>query len=360
MADDQDRDSKTEEATPQRLRKAAEDGQFGYSSELVSGLMLTVAAAMAIGFGGLFFASLAGLIKFRLTYFEPMIVDSRQLVPAFIDDLFSFGLLILGLILPVMLAAAVCGVLQTNFNVSMKPLELKWDKLSVRKGFGRIFSGRSVARGVFAILKVCLILLLTILVARSRRDQITFAGFSSYYAMMVTLGQILAYTSLVVGACMLILGVMDLAYQRYKHLRDLRMSIQDVKDEQKDTEGDPLIRARVKRLQAELGKKRMLADVTDATAVVTNPTHYAVAIKYDRATMDAPIVVAKGADHLAKKIIEIAKLNDVPVVERKPVARFLFANVDIGRAVPIEIYQAVAEILNFVNRMRGNRSPYHR
>ena len=132
------------------------------------------------------------------------------------------------------------------------------------------------------------------------------------------------------------------------------MSVRDIKDEHKTTEGDPLIRARVRKLQAEMSRKRMLADVPKANVVITNPTHLAVALRYDRYSMDAPVVLAKGADFLAKKIIKTAKENGITVVERKPVARFLYSHVEIGQPIPLELYQAVAEILNFVNRLRSN------
>ena len=128
------------------------------------------------------------------------------------------------------------------------------------------------------------------------------------------------------------------------------MSVRDIKDEHKNTEGDPLIKARLKRLQNEMGRQRMMQDVATSTVVVTNPTHFAIALKYENSSMIAPKVVAKGADHLAKNIIKVAKENGVPVVERKPIARFLYFNVQIDQVIPPELYAAVAEILNFVNR----------
>ena len=129
------------------------------------------------------------------------------------------------------------------------------------------------------------------------------------------------------------------------------MTMQEIRDEHKETEGDPQIKARMRKMQNEMKKNRMLDDVSKATVVVTNPTHFAVALRYDPSESDAPIVLAKGADHLAKRIIELAKKNSVPVVERKPVARFLFANVEVGQKIPGELFQAVAEILNFIKRL---------
>ena len=171
--------------------------------------------------------------------------------------------------------------------------------------------------------------------------------------MLFFLCAILMTASFAVAAMMVVVGIVDLAFQKWKHLQELKMSLRDIKDEHKESEGDPMVRARLKRLRAEMSRTRMLADVPRASVVITNPTHFAVAIEYDPEKMEAPIVLAKGADHLAKKIIEIAKENDVAVVERKPVARFLYANVEIGQTIPVELYQAVAEILNFVNRVKA-------
>ncbi|NND96224.1 MAG: EscU/YscU/HrcU family type III secretion system export apparatus switch protein [Pirellulaceae bacterium] len=353
MAENQDRDQRTEDATPQRIRKAAEDGQLGFSAEFIAGIILSTAAAIALAFGRSFFESIADAMTHRFTYFEPMIDDPRMLISAIIADTTLFGIACLAFVGPVAVVAGMSGFLQTNFNISYKPLELDWNKLSVKSGVGRIFSSKSAVRGGLSIIKAAIIVGIIYLIARSRQDQIALAGFGSFRDLMFSLCEILLFASVAISAMMLVVGMIDLAYQKWKHLQDIRMSLQDIKDEHKESEGDPLIRARVKRLQSEMGRKRMLADVPKATAVVTNPTHFAVAIQYDRESMEAPIVLAKGADHLAKKIIAIAKENGVPVVERKPVARFLFANVNVGNAIPFEIYQAVAEILNFVNRMRS-------
>ncbi|MCC9601995.1 flagellar biosynthesis protein FlhB [Stieleria sp. JC731] len=349
----QEKDQKTEDATPQRLQKAREDGQIGFSSELVSGVML----AMATGFfwfaGAWFIETITGVISRRLTSFELVLTDPRMLIRVIIEETLTIGTAVLALILPVAAIAAASGLLQTNFNLSTKPLELKLDKLSVIEGFKKMFSSRSAVRGALSIAKAAVIVAISIFVGWGRIGEITSAGLSSSDEMLHYLGALLIHTSLAIAATIAVISLADLGFQKWKHLQDMKMSRQDLKDEQKMTEGDPMVRARIKQLQAEMGRKRMLADVPKADVVVTNPTHFAVALKYDRKTMDAPIVVAKGADHLAKKIIQIAKENGVAVVERKPVARFLYKNVEIGKMIPFELYQAVAEILNFVNKMRS-------
>lgn len=350
---EQDRDQRTEDATPQRILKARQDGQVAVSADFLGGVILATCALLFWGIGEFFFGRIGNTIAFRITEVDPMIVDPRMLVAALIADVQSIGMVCLAIVAPLATIAVLVGVLQTNFNVSLKPLNLDWKKLSVVSGFGRIFSSKSVVRGGLSVAKAAAILLIAYLLARSRMDEISVSGFGSFRDLMYVMCQFLLSAGIAIGVMMLVVGVIDLAFQKWKHLQDLKMSIRDIKDEHKESDGDPQVKARLRQLRAELSRKRMLSDVPKASVVITNPTHFAVAIQYDPKTMDAPIVLAKGADFLAKKIIDIAKENDVAVVERKPVARFLYANAEVGSQIPIELYQAVAEILNFVNKVRA-------
>lgn len=355
MADEnQDRDQRTEEATPQRILKARGDGQVGYSTEFVGGVVLMTGVLFFWGFGTSFFGSITSALSYRISDFETVVVDPRMLVGALVSDTQKFAMACVALLVPLVFLAGLCGLLQTNFNFSTKPLQLDWNKLSVKSGFGRIFSSKSAVRGGFAFLKAAIIICIAYYIARSRLDHIAVSGFGTFRDMMFSLGDILLLAAIAFAAMMLTVGLVDFGFQKWKHLQDLKMSIRDIKDENKASEGDPQIRARVKKLQAEMGRKRMLSGVPEASVVITNPTHFAVAIKYDRETMEAPVVIAKGADFLAKKIIEIAKENEVMVVERKPVARFLYFNASVGSPIPFELYQAVAEVLNFVQRVRAS------
>ncbi|QDT11177.1 EscU/YscU/HrcU family type III secretion system export apparatus switch protein [Planctomycetes bacterium K23_9] len=353
MAGDQDRDQRTEDATPQRIAKAREDGQVGFSADFMSGIVIATGVLMFWTMGGTFFQAICDAITNRMTDFEAMLVDPRMMIPAFMGDAGAIGIACGAVLLPIGMVAGVSGLMQTSFNLSMKPMELKLDKMSVKSGFGRIFSTKSLVKGAQSIAKASIIIYIVYFIANSKSDEIGLAGFGSFRDLMFLMCEILMYASAAIAAMMLVLGIIDLGYQKYKHLQDLQMSMQDIKDEHKESDGDPMIKARIRRLQMEMGRKRMLDDVPQASVVITNPTHFAVAVHYDRDTMQAPVVLAKGADHLARKIIAIAKENGVEVIERKPVARFLYANVDIGGAIPAELYAAVAEILNFVNRLRA-------
>ena len=357
MAEQQDRDQRTEQATPTRIRKAYEEGQIGFSSELVGSVMLLTGVVFFWSVGYWFFGQIGQSIVDRVTFFHPMIEDPRMIALAISKDTQRIGIACLALMIPLFFVALLGGALQTNFNISFKPLNLKWDKLSVPAGFKKIFSSSSVVRGALTIAKAALIVLIIFLVGRSQLESMATAGDSTFQDLMFEMCWMLLYVSLAIAATMSIVGIVDLAFQKWKHLQDLKMSIKDIRDEHKDQEGDPMLKARLKKLQGEVSRGRsIIEEVPKADAIIRNPTHFAIAIKYDRETMQAPIVLAKGKDLLAKKIIEIAEAHEIPVVERKPVARFLYFNVEIGNPIPIELYQAVAEILNYVNRLKNQRS----
>ena len=347
---EQDRDQRTEQATPQRIRRAFEEGQVGISSELLGSVAFATGVVFFLLAGAWFFSQIVNSFRDREIMFQHAIVYPESLRRIIQHDMIRMGKAVLAMIVPVFLITALVGGLQTNFNISFKPLELKWDKINISKGFEKIFSMRSAVKGIMAVVKVTAILLIAILFASSQFETILYSGTFSIEDMVFKLGLILLYLSLAAAATITLIGVADMAFQKWKHMQDLRMSIRDIRDEQKDSEGDPQIKARLKRLQNEMGRQRMMQDVATSTVVVTNPTHFAVALKYENKSMLAPKVVAKGADHLAKRIIEVAKENGVPVVERKPVARFLYFNVQIDQMIPPELYTAVAEVLNFVNR----------
>lgn len=355
MADyqDQERDQKTEQATPQRLRKAREEGQIGFSSELLGGVIVLTCVLFFWLAGSWFFGTVRNSIADRLTWFDLPIESPTMLVKILSAETLRIGGAVLGLLIPLVLVAAASGLLQTNFNVSTKPLELRSDKLSPVAGFKRIFSSRSVVRGTLSIAKATLIIAVALIVSYNQINDILNSGLGSTAQLLSFLATMVLYCSLAIAGTMGVIGLIDLAFQKWKHLQDMRMSRRDLKEENKSTEGDPLIRARIKQIQAEMGRQRMLNKVPEASVVITNPTHFAVALKFDPENMDAPIVIAKGADHLAQKIIEIAKENRVAVVQRKPVARFLYRHVELNQPIPYDLYQAVAEILNFVYQSRS-------
>ena len=351
MSDDQTQDQKTEQPTQRKLEKATSEGQIAFSTELIGGLAMLVGMTFFLFMGTWFFESIKDSIRERLLFMEPMISYPESILIAIRHDVTRAGVACMALMLPLVAVILLVGFLQTGFNLTTKPLTLDLSKVQPDKGFKRIFSTRSLNKGAVAIAKSSAIAVAVYFLTMAKVGEIISSGNSNFAHVLGVGTDLILAVGFLSAALMVIVGVIDFGFQKWKHNQEMMMTMQEIRDEHKETEGDPQIKARMRKMQNEMKKNRMLDGVSKATVVVTNPTHFAVALRYDPSESDAPIVLAKGADHLAKRIIELAKKNAVPVVERKPVARFLFANVEVGQKIPGELFQAVAEILNFIKRL---------
>jgi flagellar biosynthetic protein FlhB len=349
--DEQTRDQRTEAPTPRRWQRALDEGQITISNELVGGSILLAGTLYFWVLGGWFFGSLADACRQRLTHFDPMIWQEHSLLPAIRSNVSQIGMVCVALLVPTYLAAVLAGTLQTRFNISFKPLGIQWNRIQLANGWRRIISWSGLVRGGLAVCKACAILVVAYYLVTNQIHSVIGSGQASIENAVIVGGQLTLQVALAIAAMIVLIGLVDLGFQKWRQFQDLKMSTQEVRDENKETEGDPLIRARVRRLRNEFGRQMMLQNVAHAKVVVTNPTHYAVALRYEPGETVAPVVVAKGRDHMAKRIIDLAKRNNVAVVERKSVARFLYANVKVGQMIPVELYQAVAEILNFIKRL---------
>ncbi len=349
---DQDQDSRTEAPTPRRLERAFEEGQIAFSSDFVAGLLLLAGVLFFMVYGRQFLEQLKLLLRYRLTYFQTAIDNPEALPGIILESVLGLVAIVLGLMVPLAAVSLLGSGLQTRFNITFKTLEMKWEKLDPVKGFQRLFSMRAVVRGLSAVLKTIFVATVTYWVIRSRIPETVLTGFMPLESAFTQATSLFLAVAIAISAALMLIGIADLGWEKWRHLQDLRMSKQDIKEEAKQDEGDPLVKARMRRLASELTKQTIAREVPQATVVVTNPTHFAVALKFDRGSMQAPTVVAKGADHLAKRIIQVAKESGVAVVERKAVARFLYFNVKVGKSIPFELYMAVAEIINFVNRQK--------
>lgn len=341
-----DKDQKQFEPTQQRLDQAREKGQIAYSTELIQGAMLLTGAVMlwfGSGLGdGMRTAMSSGLRDLRT---DLTVADMPVLV---LELTLQFGTTIGALLAVLFVMAAFLGFMQTGGGIASEALEPQWNRLSPMKGLQKIFSSRSIVRALLSFLKILGVLGITYWVASGKISLFLSAGGmrlseSTGHAWDTTVAVAMA-----VAGAMTLLGAGDFLYQRWKHNDDLKMTQQEMKEEHKQQAGDPMIKARLRKLQRERANARMIQDVPEATVVVTNPTHFAVALKYDRTTMTAPKVVAKGVDAFALRIRRVAEENDVPILERKPIARALYATVEVGDEIPAELYHAVAEILSAV------------
>ena len=349
--------NKTEPATPKRKEDARKDGQVAVSRDvstaavLVGGIGL-LAATLPVGLQRMTEMTRQGLtLSFPVEFYTEMSVDHVYSI------IIQTGMTVFALSLPVVVGIVLMGsgasLLQTGLLWRSTALKLDFSRINPGKGLKRLVSLRSVMELIKGLLKIAIIAGVGLWMVRY--DILRIPGLIQFEmgAVLQVAGSLAFKIGLAVSGAIAGLAVLDYFYQRYEWERSLRMSKEEIKEEHKAAEGDPLIKSRVRTAQRELMKKRMLAAVKTADVVITNPTHLAVALKYDTGTMAAPVVVAKGAGLIAERIRELARHHSVPVVENKFVARTLFKLVDIGKEIPNDLYRAVAEILAFVYRARG-------
>lgn len=346
---------KTEEATPKKLSDARKEGQVAKSQELSTAVMLLalfVILKAAVGYIGNRF-----LRCYLDTYQAIDVYSVEDFTPSMASAFLRDGLVeVLLICLPVfavaVAAAFAVSIAQVKWEVTAKPLKPKFDKFNPLKGFKRIFSKDKIVELVKAVIKIALIFYL----AYSDLEEAAGAVVSLYdfglEQAVIYIGNFVINLGIKISAVYLVVGLADYIYQKFKFKRDLRMSKQEVKDEYKKQEGDPQVKGRIKSKMREVSQRRMMQKLPEADVVITNPTHFACAIKYDKEVAEAPVLIAKGADYVAQKIKDAAKEYNIPIVENKPLARMLYYNVDLDSEIPQELYQMTAEVLAYVYRLK--------
>lgn len=347
---------KTEPATSKKLNDIRKEGQVAKSKELITAVSLM---------------SLFIILKIYLSKLGTGLIDVYTQVynsiSKVVDDSYN-GLPIrtagsvmqqviidmIKLVIPILLVAIVIAVLgnmlQQKWMVTAKPLQPKFSKISPISGFKRMFSVRQLVELIKSIAMISIIMIVVYNTVKSKMNiLLTFYDVGLNTALS-TIGSIIIDLGIKISAVFLIVGFADLFYQRIKFKNDNMMTKQEIKDEFKNTEGDPQVKGQIKRRMQEVSRRRMMQQLPEADVVITNPTHFAVALKYEPDAGKAPVVIAKGADYLAFQIKDKAKEYNIAIVENKPLARILYHNIDIGMEIPPELYQAVAEILAVVMR----------
>lgn len=349
MADDLG--ERTEQPTSKRLEETRGRGQVAKSTDLSAALELIGATILLAVFGALLVETLGGIMR---QVFEHGWRPGGPDLPSIPDFLGSVTIRAAQAALPflgaMVLIAWLTQVSQTGLLLTTYPLQPKLERLDPIKGVGRLFARRNLVKTLTNSVKLVVVAAVSYLVLRRRLDDIALLPTLPFLGVVRAMFELLVELASWLLAILLVIGVIDYLYQRWQHTQDLRMTRQQVQDERKSMEGDPQIKGRRLRMARQIALQRAGTQVPHATVVVTNPTHFSVAIRYDPDTMRAPRVVAKGVDFLALRIRQIATLHEVPIVERPPLARGLYYGVDEGREIPPEFYQAVAEVLAFVYR----------
>ena len=350
---------KTEPATQKKLEDARKEGKVAKSRDLTQGidlLILFLLIKVFIGYVGDRFNNLFNSTLGRMAEFVSVNqkeVSTQAFATVVNNAILEMFLIIWPFLVFGFAITFLITVYQVGWKVSSKAMEPKLSKMNPINGFKRIFSKDSLFELAKSIIKVGLIAYIAYTSIKDEANSLFILYEISLNQAVALVGKIVLDVGIKISAIFVVIGVVDYFYQKWKFGEDMKMTKQEVKDEYKNTEGDPQIKGRIRQKMREVSQKRMMQDVPKADVVITNPTHFAVAIKYDAELGKAPIVVAKGEDFLAQKIKEIARENGVEIVENKPLARTLYANVEIGQEIPPELYQAVAEVLAMVYQMKN-------
>lgn len=344
---------KTEKATPKKKEDARKKGQVAKSQDLSPSIALTAFFFLLIMLGSQMLATFQNIMRESLTTYISWQVNEENL-KVMVMQLAYEAFKIVGPVLAVsLLVAFAVNYMQVGWLLSTEPLQVKLEKLNPIEGAKRIFSLRSLVELLKSLLKISAGIYVAYSILWNSKEQVVQLSLKS-------LGTVLSYTAgevaklgIYLGLLLFVLAVLDYAYQRYEHEKNLRMSKQDLKDEHKQAEGDPLIKGKIRERQRSMAIRRMMQELPKADVIITNPTHFAVAIRYDASAMSAPTVVAKGQDYLALKIREVAKKHRIVTMENKPLARALYSQVEIGQQIPEELFKAVAEVLAYVYKLQG-------
>ena len=344
---------KSHEATPHRRQQAREQGQVAKSQDLSSSLLLLGALLGMLFLGGAVVDLLGGMSQEHLGGQAWLTADKDFVVNKLHNIIWSLARVMLPVFGVMFVVAVLSNLLQFGFLFLPQKLALDPSRISPLKGFGRIFSLGNFVRLGFGVFKIAVIMAVAFWSLWDQRDQIMVLGALTVSQIATFVVSITIWTCIKIGVALLVLAIMDFVFQRWKHERDMRMTAQEMREEMKTLQGDPQVIARRRAVQRQLILNRLSSAVPEADVVVTNPTELAVALKYDPDTMPAPVVVAKGAGVIAQRIRRLALENGIPIVERKPLAQFLYANIDVNQSVPTEQYAAVAEVLRYVYELKG-------
>lgn len=356
MAENEDGQEKSEDATPRRREEAAKKGQVARSRELTTLVMLLVSAGGLLMLGPSLIQGLAEQMRAGLTL-EPQKVLDPQQVPIVVGRLIVDWILLLAPLLGLMVVFALIAPLALGswtFNMSMK-----WERLNLMKGIGRLFSWNSLMELLKALGKFLVVGAVGVWLLSSSAAELLHLSREPLLPALAHTAQILGWALLLLSLPMLLIAGIDVPFQIYNFIKNLRMTKQEVRDESKDTDGRPEIKGQIRRKQMELAQKRMMQKVPTADVIVTNPSHYAVALEYKQATMDAPVIVAMGVDETALRIREIGTEHKIPQVQSPLLARALYYNGKLDKEIPNPLFKAVAQVLAYLYRLReGN--PFNR
>ena len=345
---------RTERATPKRRRDARKKGQVAQSRE-VSSVMILMTALGFFYFGGSWiFGSLSEIIGGVFGHLDTLRLDAVSEVTAFSVEIFKkMFLILIPFFMPILIAGMAGNIGQIGFEIHGEPMRPKLTKLNPLAGLKKLVSLRSLVELVKSVIKLLFIGGIAFGVVKQETTAMPALMQQEVVDILIFTAKVAFKIFFFVCLALIVLAFLDYAYQRWQYEQSLKMTKQEVKDERKQSEGDPKVKGRIRAVQMELARRRMMEAVPEADVIITNPVHLAIALRFDAAKMIAPTIVAKGSGYVAEKIKEIARNHQVPIVENKPLAQALHKMVEIGEFIPVELYRAVAEVLAYVYRLKG-------
>ncbi|PWA13519.1 flagellar biosynthesis protein FlhB [Pueribacillus theae] len=343
---------KTEKATPKKRQDERKKGRVSKSADVNTAIILFVVFLFLWFFGGFLRDELFAIFEVGLKDYILMDVTENTVHLMMSELSFQAAKVVLPILLAAIIGALLSNYMQVGFLFSTEPLVMKLERVNPIQGAKRIFSLRAIVELLKSMLKIAFIGLVTFAVLWFSKDEVFRLTSTSPATSLSVVGSLTVKMGLFASILLLFLSIFDYLYQKYDFEKNIRMSKQDIKDEYKKVEGDPLIKSKIKEKQRQMAMQRMMQEVPKADVVITNPTHYAVALKYDENEMDAPEVIAKGVDYVALKIKSIAKSNDVTIIENRSLARALYHEAEIGETIPEQLFKAVAEVLAYVYRLK--------
>lgn len=355
MAEEESGQEKTEEATPRKLEKAREEGQVPRSRELGAAVTVIIGSAGLLMLGDDLVQTMAGIARDNFS------LDARDawdegMMFAHLRNALVEVLVAIGPFLALLMLAGLIGpITMSGWLISGKALMPKFSRISPMQGLKRMFSMQAVVELLKSILKVLVLAGISLAVLRAYEADLLGLGNQSPESAMVQATSILAWSLLFISSGLVLIAAVDVPYQMFDFAKKMRMTMQEIKDEMKDIEGKPEVKGRVRQLQREMANRRMMQAVPEADVVITNPTHYSVALKYDTAGAGAPVLVAKGADMMAFKIREIAEAHQVTVVSSPALARAVYFTTEVDQEIPQRLYVAVAKVLAYVFQLKSFR-----
>lgn len=344
---------KTEKATPKKRQDSRKKGQVLKSQDVTSAIVLLSVFLFLFFFASFLRTEIFSF--FEVTFTKYMLMETLTIdtsIEIYKDLLMEMAVILLPIMAVAVVASIAANFFQFGLLFTTEPLKFDLKKIDPIKGLKRIFSLKAIIELLKSILKISFIGSVTTLILWMNLEQVLSLSFKTAWDTLSTVGWLTGMMGIAASFVLLFISILDFFYQRFDYEKNLKMSKQDIKDEHKNSDGDPIIKSRIRQRQREMAMRRMMQEVPTADVVITNPTHFAIALKYDDESMDAPVVVAKGADFVAQKIKLIAKENDVVMVENRPLARAMFDQVEIGQRIPDEFFKAVAEVLAYVYRIK--------